>query len=213
MKQYLPAVLALVCAVLVAAIIVVKHGDNARHETDAGAIADFSNRLDSAHMDVLVSKGAMLTFSNNLDEARSASVTYSNQLMEAQSAVALDTGEITNLTRQLADAESENGALNQRIADLNGQMDSQVAVLKSQLALTQTNLAQMTKGCYLLEDRFRRDVAERVVAERKFNNLSELQAQMKYLKDNPAKTITAEGILAGLDIVVKSNVFYVYSPD
>jgi chromosome segregation ATPase len=190
-----------------------KRGDNAQHESDAGAFADVSNRLESARMQVAGCEGTLVTLTNTLNENRSASLAFSNQLMEAQSAVARDAEQITNLTVQLAVVESEKQTLDQSIVDLNSQMTNQVAALMSRLASTQTNLAQLTKGCVLLEDRFRRDVAERVVAERKFNNLSELQAQMKYLEKNPAKVITAEGILAGLDIVVKSNAFYVYSPD
>jgi hypothetical protein len=56
-------------------------------------------------------------------------------------------------------------------------------------------------------------VAERIVAERKFNNLLELQSQMEKLKKNPADAITEEGIYAGLDVEVKSNKFHVISPD
>jgi chromosome segregation ATPase len=213
MKNYLPMVLALACAVLVVSMVVMKRDDNAQHESDAGAFADVSNRLESARMQVAGCEGTLVTLSNTLNESQLASLTFSNQLMDAQSAIARDAEQITSLTRQLAAVESEKQTLDQSIVDLNSQMTNQVAALMSQLASTQTNLNQLTKGCVLLEDRFRRDVAERVVAERKFNNLSELQAQMKYLEKNPAKVITAEGILAGLDIVVKSNAFYVYSPD
>jgi chromosome segregation ATPase len=213
MKHYLPVVLALACTALVISLVMTKRGDDVQHENDAGAFADISNRLDSAQMQIAFCNGTMLTLSNSLDASRSAALTYSNQLMESQSTIALDAEQITNLNRHVAEVESENQTLDQRVTDLNSQVTNQVAVLKSQLASTQTNLEQITKGCVLLEDRFRQDVAARVVAERKFNNLSELQAQMKYLKENPAKTITAEGIFAGLDIVVKSNVFYVTSPD
>ena len=213
MKNYLPLALAVACVVLVISLVVMKRGDTAQHESDAGAFADVSNRLDSARMQVAGCEGTLVTLTNTLNESQSASLTFSNQLMEAQSAIARDAEQITNLTVQLAAVESEKQTLDQNSVDLNSQMTNQVAALMSQLASTQTNLNQITKGCVLLEDRFRRDVAERVVAERKFNNLSELQAQMKYLEKNPAKMISAEGIFAGLDIVVKSNAFYVYSPD
>ena len=213
MKQYLPIALALACAVLVVSLVVMKRGDNARHESDAGAFADVSNRLDSARLQVAGCVGTLVTLSNTLNESQSASLTFSNQLMEAQSAIVRDAEQLTNLTAQLASVESEKQTLDRSIVDLNSRMTNQVVALMNQLASTQTNLNQLTKSFVLLEDRFRRDVAERVVAERKFNNLSELQAQMKYLEKNPAKVITAEGILAGLDIVVKSNAFYVYSPD
>ncbi len=213
MKNYLPIALALACAVLVVSLVVMKRGDNAQHESDAGAFADVSNRLDSARLQVAGCVGTLVTLTNTLNESQSSSLTFSNQLMEAQSAIARDAEQTTNLRVQLASVESEKQTLDQSIVDLNSRMTNQVAALMSQLASTQTNLNQLTKSFVLLEDRFRRDVAERVVAERKFNNLSELQAQMKYLEKNPAKVITAEGILAGLDIVVKSNAFYVYSPD
>jgi SMC interacting uncharacterized protein involved in chromosome segregation len=190
-----------------------KRGDSVQHESDAGAIADFSNQLDSAQLQIATCNGTILTFSNSLSESQSAASAFSNQLMEAQSSTALDTEQITNLNLQVAGMESEKQSLDQRIMDLNGQMTNQVAALASQLASTRASLDQVTKGCVLLEDRFRRDVAERVVVERKFNNPPELQAQMKYLEKNPASVISAEGIYAGLGIVVKSNTFYVVSPD
>jgi chromosome segregation ATPase len=213
MKNYLFIALGLACTVLVIFLVVMKRGDDAQHESDAGAFADVSNQLNSAVAEIAVCNGTILTFSNSLNDSQSASLTFSNQLVEAQSAIAQDMEQITNLTQQVAAVESEKQTLNQNIVDLNSQMTNQVAALKGQLASTQTNLDQITKGCLLLEDRFRRDVAERVVAERKFNNLSALQDQMKYLAKNPAKAITAEGIFSGLDIVVKSNTFYVSSPD
>jgi hypothetical protein len=49
--------------------------------------------------------------------------------------------------------------------------------------------------------------------ERKLNNPSELQAQVQKLKQHPAEVISAEGILAGLDVEVTSNKFHVISPN
>jgi chromosome segregation ATPase len=182
MKHYLPAVLALACAVLVISLVVMKRGDDAQHESDASAFTDVSNRLDSAQLQIAFCNGTMLTLSNSLDASLSATLTFSNQLTEAQSTIAADTEQITSLNRHVSGVESENQTLDQRVMDLNSQMTKQVAVLNSQLASTQTNLDQIIKGCVVLEDRFRQDVADRVVAERKFNNLPELEAQVKYLK-------------------------------
>jgi chromosome segregation ATPase len=190
-----------------------KRGDNAQHESDAGMIADFSNRLDSAQLQIAFCNGTMLTLSNSLDESRAASLTFSNQLMEAQSAIALYTEQITNLNRQFAGAESENQTLNQRIVDLNNQMTNQIAGLTNQIASIQASLDQVKIDYALLENRFRRDVAERVVVERKFNNPQELQAQLENLQRNPAAVITADSIYAGLDVEVKSNKFYVIFPN
>ena len=201
MKQYLPTALALACIVLVISLIVTKRDDTAQHATDAGAIADFSNRLDSAQMQVAFCTGTMLTLSNRLDESRSASLTFSNQLMETESTLALNTEQITNLNRQVAEVESENQTLGRRVMDLT----NQVAGLTGQIALTRTNLDQANKDYALLENRLRRDVAARIVVERKFNNPLELQAQIQKLKKNPAEVISSDNLYNGLDVVVNSN--------
>jgi chromosome segregation ATPase len=202
-------VLAIACAVLVISLIVIKRGDNAQHETDAGATADLSNRLDSAQIQIAFCNGTMLTLSNRLDESQSATLTFSNQLMKAQSTLDLAAEQVTNLIRQFAEAQSENQTLNQQIMDVTNQM----AGLTSQIASNTVSLDQANSNYALLENRLRRDVAERTVVERKFNNPSELQAQLQYLKKHPGDVISADSIYAGLDVEVKSNAFHVLSPN
>ena len=209
MKYFLSTALSLVCLGLVISVVMMKRGADAQHDSDAGTIADFSNRLDSAQIEVAFGKGTILTLSNRLDECQSAALTFSNHLMEAESAMARDTEQITNLTRQFAATESENQTLSQRVTDLTNQM----AAFTSQIALTETNLSQAYKDYALLENRLRRDVAERVVMQRKFNNLPALQAQMEYLKSHPGGQTSAEKIYFGLDVEVKSNAFHVIVPD
>ena len=143
MKQYLPIVLAIACAALVVSMIVIKRGDNAQHETDAGAIDDFSNQLDSAQTEVAFCKGTMLTLSNSLDPSQSAALTFSNQLTDAESNLALTTGQITNLTQQLAAVESENQTIGQRIMDLTNQM----AGLMPQIGLQRQSGAGQQELC------------------------------------------------------------------
>lgn len=209
MKEYLTTVLTLACAVLVIALFVIKGGDNAQLEKDAGAITDFSNRLDAAQTQLAFCTGTILTLSNRLDESRSAALTFSNHLVEAESTLAFATEQVTNLNRQVAEVESENQILGRRVTDLTNQL----AGLTSQIALAQSNLNQANKAYALLEYRLRRDVAERVVVERKFNNPSELQAQMQYLKKHPAAVISADSIYAGLGVEVKSNAVRVIAPN
>lgn len=209
MKEYLTTVLVLACAALIVILFVMKGGDNAQHEKDATAIAGFSNRLDSAQTQLAICNGTILTLSNSLNACQSASTTFSNQLTEAQSTVALDAGQMTNLTRQVAETESEDQALGRRVMNLT----NQVAGLAAQLASTGANLVQADKDYALLENRLRRDVAERVVVERKFDNLLELQAQMQHLKKHPVEMVTADSIYAGLGVEVTSNTFHVISPN
>jgi chromosome segregation ATPase len=210
MKQYLSIVLALVCTVLVISLIVMKRGDNARHENDAGAIAGFSNQLTSAQVQIASCNGTILTLSNRFDESRSVSLSFSNHLIEAESTIVLDTEQITNLNQHIAEMESENQTLGRRVMDLTNQMAS----LTGQITLTGASLDQANTNYAHLENRLRRDVAERIIVERKFNNLLELQAQMQKLKKNPADVISSESIYAGLGVEVKSNgTFHVISPD
>jgi SMC interacting uncharacterized protein involved in chromosome segregation len=152
--------------------------------------------------------------SNSLDESWSAAFTFSNQLMSAQSAVARDTEQIATLNRRITGTETENQTLTRQLTDLTSQMTNQVASLTQQLTITRTNLDQASKDLAVLGNRLRRDVAERLVVERKFNNPVELQAQMENLKKNPAAVVSAERIYAGLDVEVRSNgMFYVLAPD
>ena len=209
MKRLLSTALALACIALVISLVVTKRGDSAQHETDAGAIADLSNRLDSAQIQIAFCTGTMLTLSNRLDVYQSASLTLSNLLTAAGATIALDTEQITSLNRQVAELESENRTyqttLGRRVMDLT----NQVAALTTQVALTGTNLAQANRDYSLLENRLRRDVAARLVVERKFYNLAELQAQMEKLKTYPGGEVSAESIYAGLDVEVTSNAVHV----
>lgn len=213
MKQYLPTALALACLVLVIALFMTKRGDEERHGNDVAAIADFSNQLWSAQTQIAINNGTIITLSNYLGDARSAVSTFSNQLAEAESTATLGADQITNLNQRVAVLESENQTLSQTLAQNVMNLTNQIAGLTNQLAATRASLAQANKNYDRLENRFRRDVAERLVVERKFNNLSELKAQMQNLERNPAAEISAGSIYAGLDVEVKSNSFYVIAPN
>ncbi len=155
----------------------------------------------------------MLGSANRLDQCQSSALAFSDQLAGANTATAPGQEQITNLTQQIAMAKSENVALSQRMTGVAGQMNNQIAALNQKPALTETNLAQASQDCELLENRFRIGVAERVVLERKFNNPAELQGQLQNLKSNPAAVISAGSIYASLDIEVKTNRAHVITPN
>jgi hypothetical protein len=216
-KYFLSIALSLACIALVIFLVVIKSGDTARQESDAAAIADFSNRLDTAQSQVVAGNGTILTLSNSLDESQSATLTFSNQLTAADAAIALDADQLTNLSQQVAEMTAvklENQTLTQHVMDLTNQMASQTIALTKQTALAEAGLKQADANYVLLENRLRRDVAERLVIQRKFYNLSELQAQMERLKDDPfTPQVSEQSIYAGLDVEVLSNTFHVISPN
>ena len=208
MKLILPMILALACIVLAVLLYQTDKQDTTRQETDAGAIADYSNKLSSAELQVAIRQSTVMTFSNRVEAGIFGVLTFSNQLVEAQSTIARDGEHTTNLIRQVAELRADNQSLERRIQGLTNQiagLTSQLAVAGANLAQTNSDLVQAYKDYALLENRFRIDVAERIVAERKFNNPAELQAQTKKLKQNPAGVVSAESIYAGLNIEVKSN--------
>jgi chromosome segregation ATPase len=210
MKLFLSIALAVVCAVLAVALFKTKQDDNARHEMDVSALTDCSNRLDAAQSKIVSHEGTILTLSNNLAECQSSSSALSNHLTEAQTTIALNAEQITNLNRQIAEMTSENQASSQRILELT----NQVAGLTVKVASTESNLAQANKDYSLLENRLRRDVAERLVAERKFYNLGTLETQLEKLQNDPDLQISAESIYAGLGIEVRADgSFHVLSMD
>ena len=218
MKHLLSVILGLVCLGLVASLFVIKQNNDSRHEKDAEAIFTTSNLLSSCQTEAAAFKERALTLSNSLETCQSTSLTFSNELIEAKSAFAsakegLDR-QIADLngqiTRQTTQSETEKQASSERIADLTHQL----AELTNQIASTRASLLQANTNYVLLENRFRRYVAERVMVERKFNNRKELQAQLEYLLWNPSREISEDRIREGLNVVVgKSNLCYVIAPE
>ena len=214
MKHLLTVILGLLCAGLAIALFSNKRDCDAQREKDAETITGASNVLSSAWKEVAAFRANVSTLSNQLETCQSTSLTFSNELIEAQSAMATAKEgferQITELKGQSTQLETEKGALSQRIAELT----NHISDLTNQIASAQTNLLQANKEYALLENRFRRDVAERVIVERRFNNRQELKAQLENLQYNPTREISEDRIREGLNVVVgRSNVCYVIAPE
>ena len=214
MKYLLSVILGLACLGLAIALFSSKRDSDAQHEKDAETISSASNLLSSAWKEVAAIKGNVLTLSNQLETSQTTSLTYSNQLIEAKSTLATTKEgferQITDLKQQSTQLETEKQASSQHIAELT----NHISDLTNQIASAQTNLLQANIDYALLENRFRRDVAERVIVERKFNNRQELKAQLENLQYNPTKEISEDRIREGLNVVVgRSNVCYVIAPE
>ena len=214
MKTYSIIGLAVVSIVLAVILFMTKNSDTAQMAADANTIVDYSNRLDTAEMHVSERNGELINLSNTLAET---SQTLSNQLTQVQSVLALDAEQLTNLNQQITATTAENHALNQQMLALTNQvtaLSGQLAQTQASLAQVNQDLAQLHKDYTLLDNRFRRDVAARVVVEHKFNMISELQAQLKKLQTNPGQWGTPKSIYEGLNVEVKSNgESYVIAPE
>ena len=214
MKHLLTGIFGLLSLGLAIALFSSKRDSEEQHAKDAETITSASNLLSSAWKEVAAVKGNVLTLSNQLETSKSTSLTFSNQVIEAQSALAsakeVSERQLTELKGQSTQLETEKQALSQRIAERT----NHISDLTNQIAAAQTNLLQASKEYALLENRFRRDVAERVIVERRFNNRQELKAQLELLQWNPAREISEDRIREGLNVVVgKSNLCYVIAPE
>jgi len=217
MKSILLVLLGIVILALAYALYTTKQGDTAQHHTDSASILDLSNDLDSVQAQVAASSVTINTLSNNLVESQSTSLSLSNQLADSQSTLSHNAEQIASLNTKVTEMETTNEAVNQHATELAGQ----VTTLTQQLSMIQTNLTDTNKALaqadtdyFLLENRFRAAVAERVVFQRKFYNPLELQEQLERLKMDPTGEVTADMIYAGLDVEVRSNgTFHVMEPN
>ncbi|HVV70434.1 MAG TPA: hypothetical protein VHI52_02880, partial [Verrucomicrobiae bacterium] len=172
----------------------------------------------SCQTELTATKEEALTLSNRLEIFQTTSLTLSNHLMEAQSALAESkqdlTRQVTGLNQQLEKLTMQHEGEKQVATHRISELAQQVAELTNQLASARANLHQANKDYALLEDRFRRDVAERLIVERKFHNRAELKAQLEALLWNPNNEISEDRIREGLNVVVgQSNRWYVIAPE
>ena len=217
MKSILLVILGIVSVALAVTLYLTKQSDSAQHTTDGAAILDLSNELSTAQAQYAANSDTIITLSNSLAQAQSGSLTLSNQLADAQSSLSSNADQIASLNTTVSEIETTNQVVNQRATALAGQ----VTVLTQQLSLTQTNLAGVNEALAqandqygLLENRFRINVAERVVMQRKFYNRRELQKQLDSLKNFPSVEVSDDMIYAGLDVEVRSNgTFHVIKPN
>lgn len=211
MKLFLPIALGVVCIALVVFLMKTTKADHARHDADVATIASYSNRLDAAESELNARGGTILTLSNRLEASGSAALTLSNQLANVQSAAQMQSEQITNLNQQLAVVTAEKLALAAQRVNLT----NQVGLLTGKLAQKETALVQAGQNYAALENRFRIDVAERLVLQRKFYNPEALQVQMEKLKSHLGMfDVTADQIYASLGVEVQSNgTVHVITPD
>jgi chromosome segregation ATPase len=210
MKLILPIALGIICLGLIGVLVKTKNDDNVRHEAEVQVMTDLSNRLDTARAQLTSRQGTIDALSNRLDACQSEVAALSNQVSAAKSEVIARSGEVTSLSKQIDALTAQNQSLGRDISELTNQV---IAVAKA-LAVTEVSLRQANKNYALLENRLRRDIGARVIIERKFNSPWELQSQLAKLKENPAGIISAESILADLEIEVSSNgTYHVLSAD
>jgi chromosome segregation ATPase len=186
-------VLAVACVGLGIALIATKSLSDEQHNKDVSSIGDFSNQVVNAdqHIDSLNQVNLSLTndlalsrqqasdLSNSLFATSTALASTKSSLASAQDQVVTLTNQISGLNDQIADLQSQNHVLDQRASDLTNtiaQLNVQIEATYDKLAIAETNNA-------FIQAELQKQLAEKADLEHKFNDLNEVRAQVRKLKD------------------------------
>jgi chromosome segregation ATPase len=173
-------ILVLVCAGMIVALVAEKNHADTQQRTASDTIFDFSNQLTtaSANLDELRQVNLMLT--NDLDASRQTLTILSNQYVATSTSLSNTAVALKTAQDQITELETQNQALDQRVADMTNTIDN----LSTQIAETQMKLVETETNNTFLEDELKQQVAQRADLERKFNNLTQVRAQVRKLRDD-----------------------------
>jgi predicted RNase H-like nuclease (RuvC/YqgF family) len=195
-------ILAVASLGLAVALVVFKHHADAQQTESANTIVDFSNQIVKANVNIEDLNQANLNLSNDLATNREMSLTLSNQLAEAAGSLAATTvslqnaqQQITNLNERITDLEAQNQALDQRASSLS----NTIAALDTQIAFTQMKLASSETNNAFLDSELKRQIAQKAELEHKFNDLAEVRAQVRKLRDDLLIARRLAWMRAGID--------------
>lgn len=196
------AILAVACLGFAVALVVLKRQADAQQGTNASTISEFSNQIVQATAHIRDLDQVNLSLNSDLATNRETSLSLSNQLAEtvgtlASTASSLQSAQqqITNLNTRIADLEAQNLVLDQRASSLS----NTIASLDTQITFTQMKLAASQTNNEFLNNELKQQVAQRAELERKFNDLVEVRAQVKKLRDDLFIARRLEWMREGVD--------------
>lgn len=186
-------VLVVVCIGLAIALFSTKKQAEDQHEKDLVQTVDFSNQvvavnkqkddlgqvnltlsndLASSHQQLNLNTEQMAQLSNSLNAANSALADTKSFLASAQE-------QVTNLNSRISDLEAQNKMLDDQAQSLSNRL----VELTTQIEETKTKLAVSLTNADFLQHELQKQMAARAELEHKFNDLDELRAQVKKVKD------------------------------
>lgn len=172
-------VLVILCIGLVVALVVGKNRSEIQQKKDADTIFEFSNQLTTANADLDKLRQVNLILTNDLDASRRTLITYSNQYVVSSATLSNTEAALQGAQTQISDLEARNRALDQRAAE----MTNTIANLSAQITETQMKLVTSETNNAFLESELKHQLAQRAELERKFNDLSQVRAQVRKLRN------------------------------
>ncbi|MGA3283628.1 MAG: hypothetical protein ABSD57_04120 [Verrucomicrobiota bacterium] len=178
-------ILTVVCAGLAVALIAAKK-TTSDQLNNVAAILDLSNQLVTANENLDELRQVNLRLTNDLAAVQQQTSRLSNGLSEASGALASAKAtlqgaqdQIANLNGRITDLEAQNKVLDDRATALT----NTIAALDVQIADTEQKLADSETNNVFLEKELQQQIAQRAELERKFDDLNEVRAQVKKLRD------------------------------
>jgi chromosome segregation ATPase len=178
--------LAVICAGLAVALIASKNTTGNQLNNNSAAIFDISNQVVTTSQNLDELRQVNLRLTNDLAIARQQVSRLSNSLNEASSVLATAKAtllgtqdQIANLNGRVADLEAQNKVLDDRANTLS----NTIATLNAQIADTEQKLANSETNNAFLEKELQQQIAQKTELERKFDDVNEIRAQIKKLRE------------------------------
>ena len=193
-------ILAVACVGLGIWLFAIKKTAEEQHATDVTLTLDFSNQVVAADKRLDELGQVNLTLSNDLASSQQQLNLDAEQLTQLSNSLATANATLADANAALTDTKTSLTAaqemvtnLNARIADLEAQnkdLDAQASALSNQLAQltveienTKTLLAISSTNNAYLQGELQKQLAQKTELEHKFNDLDELRAQVRKMKD------------------------------
>ena len=186
-------VLAVVAVVLAITLIVVKNQDSDQLTAASNTMTQFSNDLSSANTKILELNQVNLKLTNDLALSQQEVVQLNTVLASTSNSLSAAASNLNNTKASLQTAQDQISNLNGRISDLESQnkvlddkansLTARIAALNDQIADTMKKLSESQTNNAFLTAELQKQLALKAELERKFNNLDEVRAQVKKLKD------------------------------
>jgi cell division protein FtsB len=173
-------ILVVVCVGMAVVLMTEKKRADTQQKKDVNTILEFSNQLVTADLNLDDLHQVNLVLTNDLAATRQTLTMLSNQYVTTSVSLSKTTAALKTAQDQIADLEAQNQALDQRVSE----MTNTISDLSTQIAETQMKLVESETNDAFLEGELKRQVAEKAELERKFNNLSQVRAQVRKLRDD-----------------------------
>lgn len=186
-------ILAVVCIGLGIGLYALNQQADQQHAADVESISSFSNQVISADAELKERDQVNLTLSNELAGSRQELAQTQEQVGQLSNTLAAANSTLADTRASLATAREAVTNLNLRITDLETQnkvLDEQAVSLSNNLAhLTQeieetkNALAISETNSTFLQGELQKQLAQKAELEHRFNDVDELRAQVKHLKE------------------------------